>query len=227
MCLECCRSDFLNGRLQRLRLCPRLFPDAGMAIPVCIPSPYWWSSTHRRFLPYAFILPAPFHCICGWRQGWSPAPPRPRRCFQVPAAFHSQGIWMSFHPPARLPASRSKTARTWGIPAFSCPCFSFRIRLLSQRRLPAAEHPPRGRTAPAPIPVLQAEIPPVEPPHDVGAGAAVLPVRHQEAGIPRLPPARKSLRPRRAVGIRPFQERLVKPEAAVALPAGLHVGFAR
>ncbi len=45
---------------------------------------------------------------------------------------------MSFHPPARLPASRGKPARTWGIPSFPCPCVSFRIRLLSERRLPAA-----------------------------------------------------------------------------------------
>ena len=35
------------------------------------------------------------------------------------------------------------------------------------------------------------KVPPVKRPHGVCAGAAVLPVRHQEAGVPRLPPARK------------------------------------
>lgn len=42
---------------------PRLFPDEGNEIPVCISSPYWWSSIHHNFLPYAFIILSPTHTL--------------------------------------------------------------------------------------------------------------------------------------------------------------------
>ena len=107
----CWRSIFLNGRRYRFLRLPRCLPEDGIAIPVCSSSPYWRSSIHRRFFPYAFMIPVYRPGSDGWWQEFFPALSHQHRCFPMPPWSRNPGKSTFHYLPLKVQERHNSSCR--------------------------------------------------------------------------------------------------------------------